>query len=120
MRIIECGLLVERSHGHHFTPMSSALISFFGWSYLPGFATGHLQTFYYNFAYRVGEPKPQPGTPLYTKHYRRIYGGVILLYLLYTLYEADWIIRRAGDFYNALGVQLDVGEKELNSRFRRL
>jgi len=100
--------------------MSSAIFSFLGWSFLPEFCTGKLQDFWYNFAYRAGSPKPQPGTPLWVKHRRRIYFGVIVVYLLYTLYEADWNIRRAGDFYSDLGVLQDVGEKELSSRFRRM
>jgi hypothetical protein len=99
---------------------SSDIFSFLGWSYLPNLVTGYLHTFLYNFTYRAGAQKPPPGSPLYNTHRRRIYAGVITVYLLYTLYEADWNIRRAGDFYTALGVGHDVGEKELNSRFRRL
>jgi len=45
---------------------------------------------------------------------------VILSYLLYTIYEADWQIRRTGDFYQDLGVPHDVDDKRLTSRFRRL
>lgn len=100
--------------------MSSTIFSYLGWSFLPDFVSTHLQNFWYNFTYRAGDPKPQPGTPLYAKHRRRIYIGVIVVYLLYTLYEADWNIRRAGDFYAALGVDHDAEEKELSSRFRRL
>lgn len=45
---------------------------------------------------------------------------MIVVYLLYTIYEADWQLRQAGDFYQALGVPHDVGEKGIQSRFRRL
>ena len=45
---------------------------------------------------------------------------VILLYLLYTIYEADYEMRKAGDFYQILGVPLDADEKKIKSRFRRL
>ena len=45
---------------------------------------------------------------------------VILAYLLYTLYEADYWVRQKGDFYQDLGVPPDAGEKAIKSRFRRL
>lgn len=45
---------------------------------------------------------------------------VILAYLLYTLYEADYWVQQKGDFYQDLGVSLDAGEKAIKSRFRRL
>lgn len=69
---------------------------------------------------RAGDPKPQKGTPLYNKHRRRIYITVVLAYLLYTIYEADYWLRRSGDFYTLLGVAHDADEKVIKSRFRRL
>ena len=45
---------------------------------------------------------------------------VIILYLLYTLYEADYILRQEQDFYQLLSVPLDADEKKIKSRFRRL
>lgn len=45
---------------------------------------------------------------------------VILAYLLYTLYEADYMIRQSGDFYSLLGVSPEAEEKAIKSRFRRL
>lgn len=41
-------------------------------------------------------------------------------YLLYTLYEADWNIRRAGDFYQDLAVPHSATDRDIKSRFRRL
>jgi hypothetical protein len=41
-------------------------------------------------------------------------------YLLYTIYEADWEIRRASDFYQDLGIPHTATEREIKSRFRRL
>jgi hypothetical protein len=41
-------------------------------------------------------------------------------YLLYTIYEADWDIRRASDFYQDLGISPSSTEREIKSRFRRL
>jgi hypothetical protein len=45
---------------------------------------------------------------------------VVSAYLLYTIYEADWDIRRASDFYQDLGISHSATEKEIKSRFRRL
>jgi hypothetical protein len=45
---------------------------------------------------------------------------VVSLYLLYTIYEADYELLRAGDFYADLGVPHSASEREIKSRFRRL
>jgi hypothetical protein len=45
---------------------------------------------------------------------------VVVLYLLYTLYEADYWIKEKGDFYSHLGLAPGVDEKQIKSRFRRL
>lgn len=42
------------------------------------------------------------------------------LYLLYTIYEADHDLQRAGTFYTDLGVPLHATDREIKSRFRRL
>jgi hypothetical protein len=75
---------------------------------------------YYRFTTRAGDPIPQPGQPLHAKHRRNIFIAVVLSYLLYTIYEADWQLQGKGDFYRDLGVPVDVDEKRLQSRFRRL
>ncbi|KAL2351485.1 hypothetical protein BJ546DRAFT_852636 [Cryomyces antarcticus] len=100
--------------------MSNNLLSIAGWYILPNLATGWIQSIYYGIAIRAGDPKPQPGSPNFIRDQRRIHIAVILAYLLYTIYEADWQIRQAGDFYQALGVSPDVDDKALQSRFRRL
>ena len=82
--------------------------------------TGWLQSIYYGITIRAGDPKPQPGTPKYFKHRRRIHMTVIIAYLLYTLYEADYIVRRTGDFYQDLGLTPGAEEKQIKSKFRRL
>ena len=41
-------------------------------------------------------------------------------YLLYTLYEADFELRRQGSFYGDLSVPLAATDREIKSRFRRL
>jgi len=82
--------------------------------------TGWLQSIYYGITIRAGEPKPQPGTPRYLTHRRRIHIIVVSAYLLYTIYEADWDIRRSSDFYQDLGIPYSATDREIKSRFRRL
>ncbi|KAL9132205.1 MAG: hypothetical protein Q9217_000009 [Psora testacea] len=82
--------------------------------------TGWIQAIYYGITIRAGDPKPQPGTPRYQKHRGRIHTTVIIAYLLYTIYEADFWLRQEGDFYQILGVSHDSDEKKIKSRFRRL
>lgn len=61
-----------------------------------------------------------PGTPRFAEHRRRIHILVVALYLAYTIYEADYDMRRAGSFYRDLGVPLGATDREIKSRFRRL
>ena len=82
--------------------------------------TGWLQTLYYGITIRAGHPKPQPGSPRYNLHRRRIHLIVVSSYLLYTIYEADWDIRKESDFYHDLGLPRSATEKEIKSKFRRL
>ncbi|KAK4153607.1 chaperone protein DnaJ [Chaetomidium leptoderma] len=98
----------------------SAFLSLLGWSFLPSLVTGWTQTLYYGITIRAGDPKPQPGTPRWAEHRRRIHILVITLYLLYTIYEADYDLQRAGNFYTDLGVPLNATDREIKSRFRRL
>jgi hypothetical protein len=79
-----------------------------------------LQKIYYGFTIRAGDPVPQPGTPLHNRHRRNILCVVIGTYLLYKVYEADWNLQREPDFYQALGVPLDVDERTLKSRIRKM
>jgi len=44
----------------------------------------------------------------------------VSIYLLYTIYEADYEMQRASSFYTDLGVPLSATEREIKSRFRRL
>lgn len=69
---------------------------------------------------RAGDPKPQPGSARYNTHRKRIYIIVVSAYLLYTVYEADYELRRAGNFYSDLAVPLGASEREIKSRFRRM
>ncbi|KAK3360066.1 hypothetical protein B0T25DRAFT_119132 [Lasiosphaeria hispida] len=98
----------------------SGILSLIGWSFLPTLVTGWAQTVYYGIAIRAGDPKPQPGTPRYAEHRRRIQILVVTLYLAYTIYEADYELQRASSFYADLGVPLHASERDIKSRFRRL
>ncbi|EME46518.1 hypothetical protein DOTSEDRAFT_22575 [Dothistroma septosporum NZE10] len=100
--------------------MASNLLSLAGWYFLPGLVTGHVQTALYAIFIRAGDPKPTPGSQRFIQHRRQIQIAVIVVYLLYTIYEADYQITRDGNFYNLLSVPHSVGERALQSRFRRL
>lgn len=84
------------------------------------YATSFLQSVYYGITIRAGEPRPQPGTPRYDRHRRRIFIFVVTSYLLYTLYETFHQVQVAGDYYKVLGVSPFADERTIKSRFRRL
>ncbi|RAL08645.1 J domain-containing protein [Aspergillus homomorphus CBS 101889] len=98
----------------------ASLLSYMGWAVLPNYATSIAQSIYYGLTIRAGEPRPQPGTPRYARHRRRIFILVVTSYLLYTLYETFHRVQIAGDFYKALGVSPLADERTIKSRFRRL
>ncbi|CAK7202761.1 hypothetical protein SEUCBS139899_005488 [Sporothrix eucalyptigena] len=98
----------------------SGLVSLAGWSFLPNLVTGWAQSIYYSLTIRAGDPRPMPGTPRFAEHRRRIHMLVVSLYLAYTIYEADYELRRAGSFYQDLGVPLYATDRDIKSRFRRL
>ncbi|GAP83294.2 putative chaperone protein [Rosellinia necatrix] len=100
--------------------MSNNAISLVGWMFLPNLVTGWVQSIYYGLTVRAGEPRPAPNSARWHKHRRRIHALVVVLYLLYTVYEADWELRRAGSYYESLGVPFDATERAIKSRFRRL
>ncbi|EGP88487.1 unnamed protein product [Zymoseptoria tritici ST99CH_1A5] len=100
--------------------MASQLVSLGGWYFLPNLVTGYAQTAAYSIFIRAGDPKPAPGSQRYIRDRRRIHVAVIILYLLYTVYEADYQLRQQGDFYQLLGVPHNVDDRSLQSRFRRL
>ncbi|OJJ48103.1 hypothetical protein ASPZODRAFT_130033 [Penicilliopsis zonata CBS 506.65] len=98
----------------------SSLLSYIGWAFLPNYATSFLQNVYYGITIRAGEPRPQPPSPRWTRHRRRIFILVVTSYLLYTLYETFHQVQVAGDFYQHLGVSPLADDKTIKSRFRRL
>ena len=74
----------------------------------------------YTIFIRAGDPKPAPGSLRFIRDRKRVLVFVIVAYLLYTIYEADYQLCQASDFYQDLGVSHSVSERELQSRFRRL
>ncbi|KAK5661550.1 hypothetical protein OQA88_11458 [Cercophora sp. LCS_1] len=98
----------------------SGILSLLGWSFLPNLVTSWTQALYYSITIRAGDPKPQPGTARFAEHRRRIHILVVSLYLLYTIYEADYELQAASSFYADLDVPFNATEREIKSRFRRL
>ena len=79
-----------------------------------------MQSIYYGLTIRAGDPKPAPGSPRHAEHRRRIHILVVALYLLYTVYEADYELQRGSTFYADLVVPFYANERDVKSRFRRL
>ncbi|UKZ92029.1 uncharacterized protein TrAFT101_006998 [Trichoderma asperellum] len=98
----------------------SQFLSIIGWSFLPNIATSWIQTIYYGLTIRAGDPKPAPGSPRFNNHRRNIHVLVVAIYLAYTIYEADYELRRQGSFYTDLGVPFSATDRDVKSRFRRL
>ncbi|BDD60475.1 hypothetical protein MPDQ_006754 [Monascus purpureus] len=98
----------------------SSILSYIGWAVLPNYATSILQNIYYGITIRAGDPRPQPPSPRYYRHRRRIFILVITSYLLYTLYDAFYQIQLRGDFYRVLGVSPLSDNRTVKSRFRLL
>lgn len=54
------------------------------------------------------------------RHRRRIHILVLVLYVLFNIYEADWKLRQRGNIYQDLNVPHDVGDRKVQSTFRQL
>ncbi|KAL2105195.1 hypothetical protein VUR80DRAFT_8800 [Thermomyces stellatus] len=100
--------------------MSSSMLSLIGWWFLPNLIASWVQSIYYSLTIRAGDPRPTPGSRAYATHRRRIQILVVTVYLLYTLYEADYDLRREGNFYTDLSLPTTATEREIKSHFRRL
>jgi len=96
------------------------LVSFVIWQYGIPFAVGWIQSILYAIFIRAGDPKPLPGSAKFVKHRRLILMSVYAAYLLLNIYEVDRDIQAAGNLYQDLGVPVDVDDRALQSRFRRL
>lgn len=99
---------------------TSGFLSLILWSVVPNWTTSILQSIYYSITISAGDPKPQPNSPRYQEHRRRIHVLVVTVYLFYTLCEADYELQRASHYYAELGVPFAATERDIKSRFRRL
>lgn len=100
--------------------MATQFISLAGWWFLPNLVTQYVQPVLYTIFTRAGEPKPAPGSAKFNKHRKIIHAAVILIYLLYTIVDAEYQLQLSGNFYRMFGVPVDVSEKALRSRWRRM
>ncbi|KAL3469449.1 hypothetical protein BJX99DRAFT_73459 [Aspergillus californicus] len=97
-----------------------SLLSLIGWYTLPKYATNTVLYVYYGITIRAGDRKPQPGSPRYVRDRRRVFIGIVTIYLLYTLFEVFQQIQKEGDFYQILGVSPLSDERAIKAKFRRL
>ncbi|KAG0057244.1 hypothetical protein BGZ83_000657 [Gryganskiella cystojenkinii] len=90
-----------------------------GWAFLPSFVTNIIQSIWYSIKYPVNSgAKPAPNTPKYRRHYNRIYCGVVLGYLLYTILEVDR--STPTNAYDLLDLNFhSFSQKQLRTNFRR-
>ena len=80
-----------------------------------------MQKVYYGITVRAGTPQPHPGTAIHARDRRRIQILVVSLYLVYTIYEADHVLRtRQPNYYQLLSLPATATEREVKSRLRRL
>ncbi|PPQ88960.1 hypothetical protein CVT25_005059 [Psilocybe cyanescens] len=93
------------------------LLSLFGWTFVPDFATKHLLNFiYHRSPIRIISSPPPPGSPQHRRHYALAYAAVIFSYLTYTLLQSARGM--PPNFYQILGVPPDVDEAGLKLAFR--
>jgi len=90
-----------------------------GWAFLPSFVTNVLQSIWYSFKYPVNSgAKPAPNTPKFRRHYNRIYCGVVLAYLAYTILEVDR--STPTNAYDLLDLSFSsFSQKQLRTNFRK-
>lgn len=93
----------------------SAILSFAGWTFVPNLASGFI---HHGLMRLFPTSLAMPGSRSYGRDRRIIYIVVVVSYLMYTLYRA--YVDLPVNFYETLGVPLDVGEKKLRTGYRRL
>lgn len=91
----------------------SAILAFAGWTVIPNYASN----FIHNGLIRV-LPLSPPGTAKYARDRRIIYVLVVSSYLLYSLIQAYRDLDP--NYFEMLGVPIDVEEKKLRTYFRKL
>jgi len=97
------------------------VVSLIIWQFvIPRFVVGWVQTILYSIFIRAGDPKPAYGSPKFIKHRKQILMTIYTAYCLFSIYEINHDIQSASDLYKDLGVALDVDNRKLASRFRKL
>ncbi|KAF2808202.1 uncharacterized protein BDZ99DRAFT_572098 [Mytilinidion resinicola] len=97
------------------------IISLIIWQFIiPRFVVGFVQSTLYSIFIRAGDPKPAFGSHKFVKHRKLILMTLYTAYFLFSIYEITHDIQSAGNLYRDLGVPLDVDDRKLQSRFRRL
>ncbi|CZT16176.1 related to CHAPERONE PROTEIN DNAJ [Ramularia collo-cygni] len=100
--------------------MASQLLNLGLWWFLPAQVTAYAQPVLYRIFIRAGDPHPAPNSPRFIRDRKRIHTAVILLYLLYTIIDAEHQIQQSSNFYHVLKVPLDASKQAVGSRWRRL
>ncbi|KDR75519.1 hypothetical protein GALMADRAFT_247963 [Galerina marginata CBS 339.88] len=95
---------------------TNLLVSLFGWTFVPDFATKHLLNFIYHKSPIRIVAVPQPGSLQHRKHYAVTFAVVIFTYLTYTLVQSARAM--PPNFYQILGVPPTVDENGLKLAFR--
>jgi len=90
------------------------VLSLFGWTFIPDFATRHLLNFVHRYPRIIN--RPEVGSLQYRRQYAVAYTVVIISYLTYTLVESARSM--PPNFYEILGVRPDVDENGLKLAFR--
>ncbi|KAJ8463778.1 hypothetical protein ONZ45_g17466 [Pleurotus djamor] len=97
--------------------LTNVVFNLVGWSIIPDFATKQALRFLNTFlATYFNVPVPPPGSPSYVKRYRLTLSFAIFSYLCYSLYQGSRSIEP--NFYEVLGVPVDVDEAGLKTAFK--
>ncbi|KAJ8520445.1 hypothetical protein ONZ45_g2732 [Pleurotus djamor] len=97
--------------------LTNVVFNLVGWSIIPDFATKQALRFLNTFlATYFNIPVPPPGSPSYVKRYRLTLSFAIFSYLCYSLYQGSRSIEP--NFYEVLGVPVDVDEAGLKAAFK--
>ncbi|KAH7883237.1 DnaJ-domain-containing protein [Phlebopus sp. FC_14] len=97
--------------------MSSAILQFVGWSYLPDFATKQVLGAVHQILYRFFHiSPPQFRSPAYGLHYRYTFAAVVLCYLTYNFIDASSGLPK--NFYELLEVHPNITDNALKIAFR--
>jgi len=95
---------------------TDVLLRMFAWTFLPDVVSRYALNFLHRGMLARGYHVPQPGTPAFVQHYRRMFATVVSVYLAYNIVQAT--ISTPSNFYQILGVPIDADENEMKAAFR--